>query len=306
VEKLAAHDIRYVAHEYLTPHGDPFWFDEVASAMAKAGLAFAGSLTPADNYRDLMVPPAFRDLAAAQPARAPLEALRDTVANTRFRRDLYVAQPAVSLAREVGLRALAGTAFCLADLPEALPMKRAQGWLQFDLDGDASRVRAIHGRLAGGPAGIDELHAAVHGRDENDTAFLIQQLVVSGHLAPCPPDHAPAGWMAVNSTLVETAIREQRQHVPLACPLTGAASDTEVVSAATIEAAAAIDDAAQAAACVLSRLRVHGHPINRLERSGAKRPATDDEIMAHVAAVWRGLRDPASADRRRLQLLGIV
>ena len=37
VEKLAAHDIRYVAHEYLTPHGDPFWFDEVAAAMARPG-----------------------------------------------------------------------------------------------------------------------------------------------------------------------------------------------------------------------------------------------------------------------------
>ena len=134
VEKLAAHDIRYIAHEYLTPHGDPFWFDDVASAMATAGLAFAGSLTPADNYRDLMVPPEFRDLAAAQPARAPLEALRDTVANTRFRRDLYVAQPAVFLATRGRTGSLAGSAFCLVELPESLPMKRAQGWLQFDLD----------------------------------------------------------------------------------------------------------------------------------------------------------------------------
>ena len=172
--------------------------------------------------------------------------------------------------------------------------------------GDSASVRAIHRRLAGGPAGVDELHAAVRGRDDNDTAFLIQQLVVSGHLAPCPPEHAPAGWMAVNSTLVEAAIRDQRQQVPLACPLTGAASDTEVVTAASIEAAATIDDATRAATCVLSRLRAHGHPVNRLERSGGKRPATDSEIIAHVAAVWRGLRDPASAERRRLQLFGVL
>ena len=35
VKSLATQDIRYVAHEYLTPHGDPFWFDEVAAAMRR-------------------------------------------------------------------------------------------------------------------------------------------------------------------------------------------------------------------------------------------------------------------------------
>ena len=121
LKKLATHDIRYIAHEYLTPHGDPFWFDEVASAMAEAGLAFAGSLTPADNYPELMVPAAFRDLARRGHARGRARGDRDTVANTSFRQDLYVAQPPRSLDARSGSRALAGTAFCLVDLPEALP-----------------------------------------------------------------------------------------------------------------------------------------------------------------------------------------
>ena len=33
LEQIARQDIRYVAHEYLTPHGDPFYFSEVESAM---------------------------------------------------------------------------------------------------------------------------------------------------------------------------------------------------------------------------------------------------------------------------------
>jgi hypothetical protein len=46
---------------------------------------------------------------------------------------------------------------------------------------------------------------------EEETVFLVQQLVVSGHLAPRPPVHPPPGWMRVNSALVEAGIREQRQ-----------------------------------------------------------------------------------------------
>jgi hypothetical protein len=274
--------------------------------MAATGLVFAGSMTPADNYPELMMPAGFRSLVESAATRGALEAHRDVVANTSFRQDLYAAQPPAPLASKVGLQALAGTAFCLADLPEALPLKRTSGWLQFDLSDQAAVVQAIHARLASGPASAAEIHAAARIGAEDETAFLIQQLVVSGHIAPCAERRAPAGWMAVNSALVEAGVREHRQRVPLACPLTGSASDTEVVSAAAIEAAAQLDDAARAGRQVLARLRAHGHPVHRFAPSGARRPATDDEVIEHVAAVWRGLHDVANADRRRLQLFGVL
>jgi hypothetical protein len=306
LKKLATHDIRYVAHEYLTPHGDPFWFDEVAQAMAADGLAFAGSMTPADNYPELMMPAAFRSLVESAATRGELEAHRDVVQNTSFRQDLYAAQAPAPLNPGVSLSALAGTAFCLAGLHETLPLRRGEGWLQFDLTDQAAAVRSIHTRLAGGPASVGALHAAAGTGSEEETAFLVQQLVVSGHLAPCPPVRPPAGWMQVNSALVEAGIRERRQRVPLAGPLTGSASYVETVSAAAIEAAAQVDDADAAGRQVLARLRHFGHPVNRFGPAGERRPATDDEVIAHAAAVWRSLRDPMNADRRRLRLFGVL
>jgi hypothetical protein len=112
--------------------------------------------------------------------------------------------------------------------------------------------------------------------------------------------------MQLSSALVESGIREQRQQVPLACPLTGSATYVELVSAAAVEAAARVDDAAAAGRQVLARLRSHGHPVNRIAPGGVRRPATDDEVIEHVAAVWRGLRDPGNPDRRRLRLFGVL
>lgn len=306
LKKIARHAIRYVAHEYLTPHGDPFWFDDVAQAMAADGLAFAGSMSPADNYPELMMPPAFRGLAESAATRGELEAHRDVVTNTSFRQDLYVARPAAPLNPAIGLGALGSTAFALAGLPEALPLRRAQGWLQFDLTDQAAAVRAVHARLAGGPASAAEIHDAARSRGTDESAFLIQQLVVSGHLAPCPPAHPAAAWMQINSALVEAGIREQRQRVPLACPLAGTAVDLETVSAIAIEAAALVSDPEVAGRQVLARVRAHRHPVNRFAPSGERRPATDEEIVAHVAAVWRTLHDPANADRRRMRLFGVL
>jgi hypothetical protein len=112
--------------------------------------------------------------------------------------------------------------------------------------------------------------------------------------------------MPLNSALVDAGVREQWQEVPLACPLTGEAHYVETVSAAAIEAAAGVDDESAAARQVLTRLRSAGHPVRRLDAAGECRSATDDDVMRHVAGVWRGLRDPANPDRRRLRLFGLL
>jgi SAM-dependent methyltransferase len=304
--QLARQDIRYVAHEYMTPHGDPFYFAEVEREMRMAGLAFAGSMLPRLNYGELMLPQQFRQLLAGAASRVALETHRDFITNTMFRQDLYAAQAGRKPAASPSLESLSAVRYCLTNLPQRLPLAVKEGVSQYDLDGRRNAVRAIHELLAKGPAGAETIHAAAGLGARDDTASLIQQLVVVNHLAPCPPADIPAGWMTVNSAVIEAGLRDKLQQVPLACPRTGSASVSEVVHAAVIEVAASIDNVGAAAASVLARLRAHAHPVNRESVSGGKRVATDGEVLEYVSATWRRLRDPSTTDGQLLRLFGLV
>ena len=91
-----------------------------------------------------------------------------------------------------------------------------------------------------------------------------------------------------------------------ACPLTGSATYSELVNAAAIESVARFETVNEAAQSVLSRLRQHSHPVNRLAAGEQKRPATDEEVLGYVSTVCRALHDSASSDARLLRLLGIL
>ena len=306
LEQIARQDIHYVTHEYLTPHGDPFYFSDVEGAMREAGLSYAGSMVPADNYAELMVPAPFRDLLPKVPSRVALELHRDFVANTSFRPDLYIAQAPARQPADLPLDRLDGLAFCLVNLPERLPLRSEGGPLQFNLEDQDAAVRAVHALLASGPASAREIHQVAGKRTTNETSFLIQQLVVSRHVAACPPVRAAKGWLQVNSALIEAGIREQLQQVPLACPGTGSGSYSEIVHAAAIEAAVRFDDAGAAATAVLERLRQQGHPISRTSISGEKQPATDAEVLDYISTTWRNLHDATNPNARLLQMLGLL
>lgn len=306
LEKVAEKDIRYVAHEYLTPHGDPFYFADVEGAMGASGLHYAGSMTPSNNYPELMIPESFRAGMPAVKSRVALEMHRDFIANTSFRADLYTPRPAVELPREVPLENLGAMAYCLTNLPERLPLQGERNGVRYDLTKKAGAVRAIHALLARGPSLVADIHAVSGMQSGAETAFLTQELVVAGHLTPCSPVRPPKGWLHVNSVLTEAAIREQWQEVPLACPETGAGSYSETVHAATIEAACRFADAPSAARHILERLRRHNHPVNRVDGAGRRVAATDEEVMEYVATNWRGLTDRANPNSRLLRQFGLL
>jgi SAM-dependent methyltransferase len=304
--KVAEKDIRYVAHEYLTPHGDPFYFADVEAAMAASGMHYAGSMTPANNYAELMIPEAFRARMPAVKSRAALEMHRDFIANTSFRADLFTPMPAVEFPRDLPMNALGSVAFCLTNLPERLPLQGERAGVKYDLSKKAATVRALHARLGQGPAPAEELQRVANLPEASEATFLLQELVVAGHLTPCAPVRPPKGWMHVNSVLTEAAIREQWQEVPLACPETSAGSYSETVHAATIEAASRFGDAPSAAKHILDRLRRHQHPVNRVDGAGKRVAATDEEVMEYVANNWRGLTDRANPNSRLLRQFGLL
>jgi len=303
---LAHEDIRYVAHEFLTPHGDPFYFSDVETAMRGCGLAYAGSMSPAENYPALQVPARFHGLVAGAGTRALAETQADFISNATFRRDLYAAQAAIGRApADLPLERFEGLAYCLLDLPESLPLALNEGLMTFDLRPQEARVRAVHGLLERGPATAQDIARAARLQGA-EAAFLIQQLVVSEHIAPCPPERAAPGWMALNSAIIDAGLRSQLQQVPLASRLMATATYAEVALAAMVESAAVCASAEEAARTVLDRLRRHAHPVNRHDASGAARAATDAEVLEYAAATWRGLRDPANQDARRLRLAGLL
>jgi len=112
--------------------------------------------------------------------------------------------------------------------------------------------------------------------------------------------------MDLNSALVEAGIGEQVLQVKLACPVTGSVIYNDVVQAAAIEAAARFPDADAAARNVLARFRSGGHPLNRQTASGAKKPATDDEVSAYVRATWNELNDRNNPNTRMLRMFGVL
>ncbi|HVY06812.1 MAG TPA: class I SAM-dependent methyltransferase [Burkholderiales bacterium] len=305
LQEIAAHDIRYVAHEYLTPHGDPFYFSDVEKGMRAVGLAYAGNMLAPENYLELMAPQPFHSVLAGAGTRVDMESRRDFIMNTRFRRDLYAAQPVASNPANVPLGRFSGIAFCLTAIPEMLSMKTEGGRVNVDLQSQAEPIRKVHALLAEQPASAEAIRNAA-GIPAQDASALIQHLVVAKHVAPCRPNAPTRGWPALNSALVEAGLAERSPQIPLACPVTGVATYSDVVYAATMEAAARDGDAASAALNVLERLRKHAHPVNKTDANGAKQVATDAEVLQYVEAAWRELRDGKTAGARMMRLYGLL
>ena len=305
MKEMSAQDIRNVAHEYFTPCSDPFYFSEIEPVMRSLGLAYAGNMFPADNYVDTMAPAQFHKLLKGTSSRSARETWRDYIVNTRFRMDLYAAQPEHARAGNVSLDRFDGMAFTLTALPERLPIKSTNEALSFNLENQATAVRKVHECLVKTPASAEAIRVAL-GCSAQEASMLIQHLIVARHIAPCPPLPARSGWMDLNSAMVEAGIGEQALQVKLACPVTGSVIYNDVVQAASIEAAARFPDADAAARNVLGRFRSSGHSLNRQTASGANRPATDDEVSAYVRATWSELNDRNNPNTRMLRMFGVL
>jgi SAM-dependent methyltransferase len=90
VGAMLAMDRQYLAHEYLTEHGDPTPFSAIADLLAQAGLAYAASADVLDSFDQYAVPQGALPVIAQIADPVLRETVRDFAANRRFRRDLFV------------------------------------------------------------------------------------------------------------------------------------------------------------------------------------------------------------------------
>lgn len=298
-------DLRYVAHEYL-PQGDPFYFADVCAAMHDIGLAFAGNVAPEGNYAELAAGPEFLPLLNTAPTRIVLETHRDFIANTRFRIDLYAAQAEVPRASPLTFERLEGLAFCLARVPEQLPLQGRRGAVSFDVARSEAAVRTAHRVLEAGPATAREIHTALGARSELGTLALLQQLVLAGHLLPCPASSAIGGWSALSSALLDHGIKGNQTRVPLPASRAATMHYFDLPFAVMIEAAGRFKDSHAAVKSVLRRLSDSGIKLGRKEPGYGEAAATDEAVSAELEQMWRNIRDPERPEARFLRLHGVI
>lgn len=263
----------YIAHEYLNHDWAPFYHADVVRALAPAGLRFAASATMLDHLDHWrMAPEAAAAVAAtADPIRR--EALRDVLAHTRFRRDVFV-KDASRLDCAERERRLMATSFGLtiprADIPEGVTIPGG---------GPAPSVELfapLADALADGPRPLAELVAP--GRDFDRVLEAVTALAGLGAVTPVPPPHSrrAARLHAFNTAALARpfAIRQ------LASPVLGTAMVVDLLDRLFL---AAETRGCEPAAFAWDALSARG---KRLRRDGAWLETPQDNL-AELARLHR-------------------
>ncbi|MCR6628885.1 MAG: class I SAM-dependent methyltransferase [Magnetospirillum sp.] len=211
LDSLRGKSAAYVAHEFLNRNWAPFYHADVAAQLAGAGLSFAASATLLDHLDSWRLG---EDAAAlvAQADAAGRETLRDTLAYTRFRRDVFLRDPVRLTAAERG-RALRALRFGLTVPRDAVPHSVTTP------AGDRLLEPALFEPLADALAtGAPSLDNLAQGRAFDAVVEALTVLVGLGvaapSLGPCP------GAAAFNAAVLQ-ANREAPDLCQLASPLLG-------------------------------------------------------------------------------------
>lgn len=189
----------YIAHEYLNLDWAPFYHADVVRALAPAGLVHAASATMLDHLDPWRMTPEAASVVAeaADPVRR--ETLRDVLAHTRFRRDIFVKEDARRLDTAERERRLRETEIGLvvprADIPEAATIAGGGAAPQVEL------FAPIADKLAQGPRTVDDLVEAAPFEAVLDAVTALAGL---GAVTPVPPPHGqrPARCRAYNAAVL--------------------------------------------------------------------------------------------------------
>lgn len=177
----------YLAHEYFNRDWEPFYLEDVATALDAAKLSFVGSAGLLDQMDDLSLTEAQRALLNAEPDRVRRETLGDFMVNEKFRRDLFVKGPADHTFRS-GVGVWLATRFALVSARHQIPatIKGAR----FNLTLEANIHSAILAILEQGPRTVRQMleQPAVTALNWNQLTKIITLLVGTGHVQPCLPE----------------------------------------------------------------------------------------------------------------------
>ena len=183
LEQVAAHDPRYIAHEYLNAVWEPSSFDQVSAAMQEARCGFVGSATLVDNIDALAVPPGVGKLIGETTDAVMREMLRDIGAARAFRRDVYRRGTDQPVAGEHG------------EMLEAITITGLGREAERDIQiatgiGQATASPEIYhpvlARLTAGPLGMRELRAMPHmqGQPLSEALQVVTFLTAGGFAHP--------------------------------------------------------------------------------------------------------------------------
>ncbi len=241
LEQVAAHDPRYIAHEYLNAVWEPASFDQVSAAMQDARCGFVGSATLVENIDALAVPPGVGKLIGETTDVVMREMLRDIGAARAFRRDVYRRGTDQPVAGEHG------------EMLEAITItglgREAEREIQIPTGiGQATASPEIYlpvlARLTAGPLGMRELRAMPHmqGQSLSEALQVVTFLTAGGFAHPSVAgpldDTTLAATLRLNKQI---ALRNMRGGVMsfLAAPRVGSGLHIDPVETLLLEELAA-------------------------------------------------------------------
>lgn len=166
----------YVMHEFLTEHWRPAFFSDVAAAMAGAHCEYVGSATVDENFPQMTLSSAQRELWDEAPDAASRELIKDLCVPRAFRRDVYV-RGLRRVPRDAAVDALWVAAARHGDGVAKLPAQAGVAELPQPL------IDAVRTALRDGPQSIATLRA-LPGCDNATPTELIAFLMGSGTAVP--------------------------------------------------------------------------------------------------------------------------
>lgn len=205
VEEADPLDAGYLAHEFLTEHWRPVFFEDILADLAPAKLDYVGSTGMSENMPDYLFSEEQRAIHDGMPDVAGRELIKDLCNTHAFRRDVFIrglrrCDPVAALDRQVVAASRAapettpklGVPVGTAELPDEL-------W------------RPIAAALNEGPQSLGRLRGLTPGRSPN-AAELLTMLTGTGLVLPALRESGPTAEITrFNRIVAETYAEEGRR-----------------------------------------------------------------------------------------------